>query len=601
MAAAPIAPGAPEAWAASVAIRTCALATSQSPRSAGTTAATLCTKPNSHTRSASWASETASSRVHHGVVPGSEAVLGVRQVAQALAGGAQRDTGAQPRRRGGKIGDRPGQVLGQDPDHAPHDERVGVLPRHLGGGGGQERQPGQALGSPPIGEKGDRQHAQGLVAHGGRGGAGRRRPLTPFDRLRDPARDQAQHRQLESGRGAHGRVPGRVVGLPRLQQAGLGRSGPAREEIQRAQQPAAPRARPGRRHPGGKDLRLGHLAVDDQDLQRVQQTAIGRRRLAADRRRLRQPGRRLRRPAQVAGLPAGRLQLAGQPVVRADRRRHPVPQRPVPVHQARRPLVQPAPPGRAQIAVDGPLHQQMGEPDPGRGPARLLDQDPRRHRLPQGRQRITQARQRGRRRQLAVVAQHRRRHHQLPGRRAQRAHPQQHHPGQRPRHPQRPAEPVKALDPELLQHRPAVQRVTARLLQQTAGGAARQLARPPAPGPAPPRPPAPGHPGGPGPPGGPPPGNAATPHPAGPARPARADTTTSTRSACRRRTANSNARADGPSAHCRSSITASTIPGNWPSHTTRSAPTASGSTPSLSSAASNPGGLPPAPRALATS
>ncbi len=140
--------------------------------------------------------------------------------------------------------------------------------------------------------------------------------------------------------------------------------------------------------------------------------------------------------------------------------------------------MQPAPPGRAQIAVHGPLHQQVGEPDPGRRAAGLLDQDPRRHRLPQGRQRIAQARQRGRRRQLAVVAQHRRRHHQLPGRRAQRAHPHQHHPGQRTRHPQRPAGPVKALGPGLFQHRPAIQRVAARLLEQTAGGAAWQLPGP---------------------------------------------------------------------------------------------------------------------------
>ena len=53
--------------------------------------------------------------VEHGVVPGSKAVLGGRQVAQAVAGGAQRDTGTQPCRRGGKVGDRPGQVLGTGP------------------------------------------------------------------------------------------------------------------------------------------------------------------------------------------------------------------------------------------------------------------------------------------------------------------------------------------------------------------------------------------------------------------------------------------------------------------------------------------------------
>ena len=150
------------------------------------------------------------------------------------------------------------------------------------------------------------------------------RPLTPFDRLRDPARDQAQHRQLGGTAAPTDGVLGRVVGLPRCQQPVLGQSRPAGEEIQCAQQPAAPRARPGV-HPGGKDGRLGHLTVGDQDLQRVQQTAIGRRRVAAGGRRLRQPGRRLRRPARIQGLPAGRLQLAGQPVIQAGRRGHPMP------------------------------------------------------------------------------------------------------------------------------------------------------------------------------------------------------------------------------------------------------------------------------------
>ena len=300
----------------------------------------------------------------------------------------------------------------------------------------------------------------------------------PSDRLRDPARDQAQHREPESRRGALCRVPGRVVGLPRLYQAGLGRDGPARKEIQRAQQQAAPRARPCRRHPGGKGLRLGHLTVGDQDLQGVQQPAIGRRRVAADGRRLRQPGRRLRRPAQIQGLPAGRLQLAGQPVVRATRRRHPVRQRLVPVHQARRPLVQPLPPGGAEIVVDGPLHQQMGKTDLGRPPARLLDQHPRRPRLLQHRDRIVQSRQAGRHRQPAVLAQDRRRGGQLPGRRAQRAYPRQHHPGQRPRHRQRPAAQVSTPGRGLFQHRPDVQRAAASVLEQTAGGAARQLPGP---------------------------------------------------------------------------------------------------------------------------
>ena len=97
--------------------------------------------------------------------------------------------------------------------------------------------------------------------------------------------------------------------------------------------------------------------------------------------------------------------------------------------------------------------------------------------------------------------------------------------------------------------------------------------------------------------------NRSQPSPSRVSSPGRADTTTSTRSACRRRSANSSARADGPSAHCRSSISTSAIcwpRQHWLSHITRSAPTASGSTPSLSSAASSPG-RPPAPRALATS
>ena len=217
------------------------------------------------------------------------------------------------------------------------------------GTGRQERQPGQTLRSPPSGNKGDRQHAQGPVTRGGRGGTGRSCSLAPFDRLREAVGEQAQHRQIKSGSSAFCRLPGRIVGLPRLQEPGLGRGDPAGQEIQRAQQPAAPCARPGGRRAGGQDLRLGHLAVSDQDLQRVQQAAIGRLRLAAEPGRLRQPGSRLRRPAMSAALAGGRLQLDGQPVVRADRRRHPVPQRPVPIHQARRPLVQPTPPRRAQI------------------------------------------------------------------------------------------------------------------------------------------------------------------------------------------------------------------------------------------------------------
>ena len=47
-------------------------------------------------------------------------------------------------------------------------------------------------------------------------------------------------------------------------------------------------------------------------------------------------------------------------------------------------------------------------------------------------------------------------------------------------------------------------------------------------------------------------------------------------------------------------MTTSTIPRNWPNQPTSSAPTAIGSTPPLSPAVSNGGGL-PAPRALATS
>ena len=72
-------------------------------------------------------------------------------------------------------------------------------------------------------------------------------------------------------------------------------------------------------------------------------------------------------------------------------------------------------------------------------------------------------------------AEHRRRHHQLPRIQAQRAHPPQDHPGQRTRHTQRLAGRVKAVDPGLFQHRPAVQWVPAGVLEQAADGAARQL------------------------------------------------------------------------------------------------------------------------------
>ena len=155
------------------------------------------------------------------------------------------------------------------------------------------------------------------MADGGRGAAGRRRPLTPSDRLRDPARDQAQARQLGGSRGTCGRVPDPIVGLPRLH-AGVPRPHRADPRRNPARPATSSAARPARRpHPGGKDLGLGHLAGGDQDLQRVQQAAIRRRGMAARRRRLHQPGRRLRRPAQPVGLPAGRLKVTGQLVVRA--------------------------------------------------------------------------------------------------------------------------------------------------------------------------------------------------------------------------------------------------------------------------------------------
>ena len=237
------------------------------------------------------------------------------------------------------------------------------------------------------------------------------------------------------------------MGLPRLAQAFLGHTGPAREEIQRAEQPAPPCARLGGHQPDGQDLRLGHLTAGDQDLQRIQQAAIRRPGLAARRRRLRQPGCRLRHPAQAVGLPAGRLELGRQPVVPAGRHRHPVPQRFVPIHQARRLLVHPAPPRRAEIVVHGPLQQQVGEPDHGHGPARSLDQDLRLQRLAQGRQRITKAGQGGRGRELAVLAEHRGRRDELLSRRAQCARARQHHPGQRPRHLQRPATQVSTPEP----------------------------------------------------------------------------------------------------------------------------------------------------------
>ncbi len=118
----------------------------------------------------------------------------------------------------------------------------------------------------------------------------------------------------------------------------------------------------------------------------------------------------------------------------------------------------------------------MGEPDPGRGPARLLSQDRRFQRLSQGRQRITQASQRRRGRELAALAQHRGRRDKLLSRRAHQP------PATAPPRPATvaPAAPATKVTPPAtpLQHRPAVQRVTAGLLQQTADRPARQLPGP---------------------------------------------------------------------------------------------------------------------------
>jgi len=196
-------------------------------------------------------------------------MLGACQIAQAVVGRGQRDTGTQPGRGSGKIGDGPGHVLGQEPGQPPHYERVGVLHRHLGRGGGQECQPGKALRPSPVGKKRDRQQTQRRVPHLSRGGVSPRRPLAPFDGLPDPSRLHAQPRQPAGGPRARRRLPDPIVSLPRLTQPGLGRGEPAGVEIQRAQQPAAPCVRPGGGHLGRQGLCPGHLTVGDQDLQRV--------------------------------------------------------------------------------------------------------------------------------------------------------------------------------------------------------------------------------------------------------------------------------------------------------------------------------------------
>ena len=238
-----------------MAIRACALACSQSPRCAGNYSGDKVHEaefphPGRPVRRAD-----RQLGVHHRVIPGSKPMLGAGQVAQALAGAAQRDTGPQPGRGGGKIGDRPGHVLGQSLA-SPRITSVSVssTSTSAGAAGGMPSRV-RPSGPHPGGEKGDRRRRRAPREAPRPGRRHRRRPLAPFDGL--PIRPVSRHnpaiRRPQRPPTAPG--PDRAPATPRA--AGPHPRGErASVEIQRAQHPAAPCIRPGGSHPGGQDLGL---------------------------------------------------------------------------------------------------------------------------------------------------------------------------------------------------------------------------------------------------------------------------------------------------------------------------------------------------------
>ena len=241
-----------------------------------------------------------------------------------MAGVAQAHPGPQPGQAHRQVGHGPGQVIGEQPAHPSHDQPVSKLQRHLGSGSGQPAQPGQSFRAAPGQGQAQGHHDQGLQARGRVRGAGGDGPLAPGQGLIHPPQSAKVCGQ-RGGRGrAYQRFGVRVMGLPGLQQVGFHDRPPSAEQIEVAEQGAAPGA--------GTELcglrpqgqRPGHIGAAHQCGQGIEEAALLLAVIRAGRRCLGQPRCGLSDVARFGRLLGRFLQVAGQAVVGPEGGSHPV-------------------------------------------------------------------------------------------------------------------------------------------------------------------------------------------------------------------------------------------------------------------------------------
>ena len=205
--------------------------------------------------------------VRDGRVPVAPAEMGVTQMGHTRTRIGRRQAGAQPSRRHTEVGDRPGQVVDVDLQHAPHDQGVGFEDWYFAPRDGQKAENSEPFGA--TAGRGERVRLRG-ACHG------------PQRRVRNrPATARSAHTSAWSGRpdmtiqlanDVAARAPIQpfalwIMGLPRSEQAilGTGRSG---EDSKKSGQGVATSAG---RLTGGQDSGrrrgVGSIEVDDRGVE----------------------------------------------------------------------------------------------------------------------------------------------------------------------------------------------------------------------------------------------------------------------------------------------------------------------------------------------
>jgi hypothetical protein len=255
------------------------------------------------------------------------------------------------------------RVIGDRPAPAPGDKSAGVLQRYVGGHGGQGVEPGQSFGTASGEGEGEGYRHQRLQAGGQIRTAGFDGPLAPGDGFLQPPGGGQVGRQGGGRDRSHHRLGAGVVRPPGLEQVGLGHRSPAAEQVEVAEQGAAPGAGTelADRRPQGQ--RRGHVGTAQQFSHRIEEQPLLVGASRAGRRCLGQPRRRLSRHAIPRRLSRRHFQVTGQAVIGPDRGSHPVSEGGWGSDQRGRDPVQPVPLSRAKTVSDRGMRQRVGESD----------------------------------------------------------------------------------------------------------------------------------------------------------------------------------------------------------------------------------------------